>query len=1091
MKHSIFLFFVLIASSFMLHSQTSPHDMVKQMGRGINLGNVFSAPVEGNWSPEVQEQYFTDVAAAGFTNVRIPIDFFGYRTTGNTSSYSKAAGTAANYSGTSADYVVSSTYLDRIETVIGWGIEKGLVVTLDFHGSDLKSEFIYTFDSAETAYTHPTSAKRAADNEKFRAIWTQVAERLKNHSENLLFEVINEPYFHMTAQDMNTLNSDIISIIRATGFNNTTRNIIITGGTATSHEAPLQIESSIITNDAYLIATFHYYQPFNFTSSSADSRDDENWGTNTDKNTLTARFAEVSNWATANNIPVFVGEFGADNTGGYNYSSGDLNTIAGNSTGFADGGPENASRVEYHRYVAEQAINRGFSFAAWDSGPKSNKTIHMRLDNLSTVNYAIANFSVNTYNPKNTNISTLIDTSTWVEDVKDALLESGTWPTCYGPTNSVILNSSFDCGTYDTNWSFRVLGNAVATFSDATTNSKTGDSGAKIAVSSADVYNKVILSNTTYTQDLTNKKITFKVYAKSLNANGQAFKLRVKAVVNGVDSFVPSPAFNLTNTYTETPFEFEYFVSNQTSSIQLQALVGEFEGTYFFDDFETIIEDTKTTWLGATDTNWETNSNWDSGIPINTSHVFIPSSSNNYPVISETTAAVVNNLTVEAAAALSINHGGSLIVNGTSIGNISYNRTITYVADDSRGWYLVASPTAGETYDDAWIEANDIVSGTASNRGIATYDTQIDDWIYYQAGTDSSPFTSGIGYAIKRGTTSGSVMFTGSINTTDISAAVISINNGYNLIGNPYPAYVNSSSFLTDNTNFLVSETIWLWSSASNNYDAKVTIDDFKVSPGQGFFTRVNSDTDLNFSHANQLNSTDTFQKSTKTELKLQVSDGINNRFAKIYYVNNATTGFDNGYDGEAFGGIPNKFCVYTHLLSNNEGKNYQVQSLPNKDYESMVIPVGVISETDKELTFTAEAMNLPADLKVFLEDRQNGIMTRLDEPNTNYKVTLNGTLNGTGRFYLHTSNSALSIDDIVLTGVRIFTPNKNTLRVLGINSANASVKIFSVLGKKVLEKSFASKGVSDINLPNLYTGIYIIKLNTEAGELNKKIILE
>ena len=156
-----------------------------------------------------------------------------------------------------------------------------------------------------------------------------------------------------------------------------------------------------------------------------------------------------------------------------------------------------------------------------------------------------------------------------------------------------------------------------------------------------------------------------------------------------------------------------------------------------------------------------------------------------------------------------------------------------------------------------------------------------------------------------------------------------------------------------------------------------------------------------------------------------------------------------------------------------------------------MVIPVGVISETDKELTFTAEAMNLPADLKIFLEDRQNGIMTRLDEPNTNYKVTLNDTLNGTGRFYLHTSNSALSIDDIVLTGVRIFTPNKNTLRVLGINSANASVKIFSVLGKKVLEKSFASKGVSDINLPNLYTGIYIVQLNTEAGELNKKIILE
>ena len=80
--------------------------MVAQMGRGINLGNVFSAPTEGNWSPIVEEQYFIDVAAAGFTNVRIPIDFFGTRTTGNTSGYSSAAGTAGNYTGTSDDYVV-------------------------------------------------------------------------------------------------------------------------------------------------------------------------------------------------------------------------------------------------------------------------------------------------------------------------------------------------------------------------------------------------------------------------------------------------------------------------------------------------------------------------------------------------------------------------------------------------------------------------------------------------------------------------------------------------------------------------------------------------------------------------------------------------------------------------------------------------------------------------------------------------------------------------------------------------------------------------------------------------------------------------
>ena len=77
---------------------------------------------------------------------------------------------------------------------------------------------------------------------------------------------------------MDTLNTDILAIIRASGASNGTRNVIITGGTETSHQAPLQTDPSIISSDSYLIATFHYYQPFDFTSSSADSRDNESWG---------------------------------------------------------------------------------------------------------------------------------------------------------------------------------------------------------------------------------------------------------------------------------------------------------------------------------------------------------------------------------------------------------------------------------------------------------------------------------------------------------------------------------------------------------------------------------------------------------------------------------------------------------------------------------------------------------------------------------------------------------------------------------------------------------------------------------------------
>ncbi|PWH83287.1 hypothetical protein DIS18_01670 [Algibacter marinivivus] len=388
MKHlklPLLIFFLLI--SFHGVSQITPQQMVSNMSRGINLGNVLSAPTEGNWAPAFTETYFQDVAAAGFKTVRIPIDFFGTRTTGDTSGYSKDAGTSANYTGSSSDYIVSSTYLDRIEQVITWSLNNNLITILDFHGSTLKSEFTYSFSPKakwSAYYTHPTSAKRAADNDKFRAIWTAVANRFKNYSYNLIFEIINEPYFWLSDSEMDILNTDIISIIRNSASNNSDRNIIITGGSKNAYEAPLQIGNAVLNSDDNLIATFHYYWPRAFTASSGENDNDFDWGNTADKAAVDTDFEAVKTWSqNNNNIPVFLGEFGADNTEGYNYVDGTYSVF---------GGPENASRVEFHRYLAQKAIDLGFSFAAWDAGDKANKTIYKVSDR------------------------------TWVEDVKNALL---------------------------------------------------------------------------------------------------------------------------------------------------------------------------------------------------------------------------------------------------------------------------------------------------------------------------------------------------------------------------------------------------------------------------------------------------------------------------------------------------------------------------------------------------------------------------------------------------------------------------------------------------------------------------------------------
>ena len=577
---------LLILVAGFLSAQQMPQELVAKMGRGINLGNVLSAPVEGNWAGAATEQYFIDVANAGFKNVRIPMDFFGTRTSGSNAGYSTNANTS--FTGTRSDYVVSSTYLNRIEQVIQWGLNQGLVIVLDFHGATLKSEFIYTFDSEKGEYTHPTSAKRAADLSKFYSIWEQIADRFKNYSDDLVFEVINEPYFHISEAEMNEINSEVISTVRASGGNNATRKIIITGGTKNSYEAITTISSQIINNDDYLIATYHYYRPFQFTKSSDYRFNTNSWGTNADKNTVDNEFDVVQNWANGFNPPVavFLGEFGADNAYGFSYQTGDLHLVTANNspngTGYADGGPDPNSRVDFHGYLANAAIDRGFAFSAWDDGGKGSKTIHLRKDSGLTV-YDMDFFSIESFTPKITTPSTVVESSIWVGDVKDALLNPYVARTC---NNTYVLkNIDFECG-YSNNWSLMPENNvSKATFEDASFASMSGSHGAKIEVLQSGALNSVLLSNVMVANNgsLNNKRFTFNVYAKGSQAN-QSIKLRVKYQLNGTKYSVSNEK-TLGTAYPQAPYDFSFDVPSGTTQMQFQLICGADVGTYYFDNF--------------------------------------------------------------------------------------------------------------------------------------------------------------------------------------------------------------------------------------------------------------------------------------------------------------------------------------------------------------------------------------------------------------------------------------------------------------------------------------------------------------------------
>lgn len=514
------------------------------------------------------------------------------------------------------------------------------------------------------------------------------------------------------------------------------------------------------------------------------------------------------------------------------------------------------------------------------------------------------------------------------------------------------------------------------------------------------------------------------------------------------------------------------------------------------------ITSSTTTWTGASNTDWATAGNWNNGVPSSSLDATIPDLAN-APIISGSTNASVNDLTITEPDGINITAGGSLIVSGTSTGNVTYNRTLDFVSGNANGWHLISSPVAAQTYNNDYAETNGLAT-SGTKRGLAFYNDALASGSKYtyllSDDSNTSSFNtgvysgSGIGYSAKRASTTGTVAFTGTINTDDVNGVAVSTSgDGFNLLGVPYTSYISSQTFLTDNSN-LEQTQIWVWEQGvtGGNFIAMTAIaDNFILAPGQGFFVKAASGTTVNFAETNQTANADTFLKSSRTEVKLLINDGESNRFAKVYFLNNVTKGFDSGYEGETFGGIKNSLDLFSQLVEGNQGKKYQVQSLPKSDLESMVIPIGVIADAGKEITFTADALNVPSGLKVFLEDRQTNIFTRLDEANSEYKITLTETLNGVGRFYMHTTASVLSTEDIILNSVRIFKTDSSTLKITGLPKGKTSFYLYNILGKEMMTTIFTANGNKEISLSKLASGIYLAKIQTEKGAISKKIILE
>ena len=496
------------------------------------------------------------------------------------------------------------------------------------------------------------------------------------------------------------------------------------------------------------------------------------------------------------------------------------------------------------------------------------------------------------------------------------------------------------------------------------------------------------------------------------------------------------------------------------------------------------------TWVGSTNNDWDTASNWDTNsVPSSNDEVIIPGGLTNYP----TASSIVN------VSNINMNSGSSLIAESSLSGTITYNRNIPTGGTNPPDFYLISSPVAGQDID-VFAATEELAVGTALNRGIGNYSNTTASWSYYQAGSNGTGnFPQGEGRALALDA-SGDIAFRGTMPTTDIGVSITSNVNGYNLIGNPYPSYVaannsanGTENLLLANQNSLTEQTLWFWNETTDSYNQINHASTARnIKPTEGFFIKANGAGTFSVTETMQSHGADTFQRTiSRPEILLTLSDGEITRTADIFYIDGTTTGFDNGYDSSIFGSGDNSFAVYTRTVLGDSDNDLGIQSLPVDNYENTIIPVGINAVSGTKINISVSSSLIPDGINIYLEDTLEETFTLMND-DALFSNELLTDHSGIGRFYLRTSAANLVNDNPYdVNSIKIFSTSRNNIRILNLPGGKNNIQMYDMLGKIILNTNIDGGVVKNINLPNLTTGVYIVKLMTPEGSMDQKVIIK
>lgn len=348
--------------------------------------------------------------------------------------------------------------------------------------------------------------------------------------------------------------------------------------------------------------------------------------------------------------------------------------------------------------------------------------------------------------------------------------------------------------------------------------------------------------------------------------------------------------------------------------------------------------------------------------------------------------------------------------------------------------------------------------------------------------------------------------FNGVPNNGTKTIAVTNNNQGFSMIGNPYPSTIDADLFLDENT---AISTLYFWAHVSQaaasganyaTYNATGAASPSNTSPlsatpngtiqvGQGFVVKTNAAVNVTFNNgmrvANNANQFFRTANNDKNRIWLNLSDAnIVLNQALIGYVPEATNDVDFKYDGK--------------LIENNGTKLYSVidntayviqgRALPFADTD--IVALGFMTETAGSYAISLDHTDglFAGDQDIFIKDNFTGTYHNIKNGAYTFATAAGNFAN---RFEVVYQNAPLGTENPVFDNNSVVVYNQNG--ILNINSGNITmdaVKVFDIRGRLLFEQKRINASVFAINQLHAEQQVLIIQITSDDNKtVTKKAV--